>query len=252
MDFLRCLAPLRETDTSRAVAVLPSRFDGGSPLRAAIGEPRPVQRMDDRDLSVSGDTVPASDGERKPAQHPARTRSTRPEVPSPLTAESRSLPVGPRSNASPPELGELPLHRAGRDAPKASRSPVRNEPRDLDAASPLRAAPLRAQPSERAAHTAPSTLDVDVAASAVFANHGERRAAVPAGAARVALPLSEASLAQRAGHARDENSVVHVTIGRIDVVANVVPPATARRSPTPRPPTVALSDYLRGGSGGRR
>lgn len=252
MDFLRRLAPLRETDTSRAVAVLPSRFDAGSPLQAAFGEPGPVQRINDQDMSVPGDTAPASDGERKPAHHSARARSTRPEAPAPLTAESRSLRMGFRPDASPPEPGDLPLRRERPDAHKAPISPARREPRDLDAASPLHAVPQRAQPGERAVNTAPSTLDADVAASAVFAKPSERSAAVPAGAARVASPLSEASLAQRAGHARDENSVVHVTIGRIEVMANVVPPPAARRSPAPRPATVALSDYLRGGGGGRR
>ncbi|MGP1680171.1 MAG: hypothetical protein ACTS6J_23810 [Burkholderiales bacterium] len=277
MDFLRRLAPLRETDTSRAVAVLPSRFDAGSPLQAAIGEAGPVQRIEDRDLSLQGDTVPASDGERKPVQHPARTRSARHEAPGALTAQSRSLPEdlppdaslpvprelrlrgerqgAPRASrspdASPPEAGEMPLLHAGRDAPQASRSPARHGPGDLDAASPLRAVPQRAQAGERAVNTAPSTVDADVAASAVFANQGKRSSAMPAGAARVASPLSEASLAQRAGHARDENSVVHVTIGRIEVVANVVPATTARRSPATRPPTVALSDYLRGRGGVR-
>jgi hypothetical protein len=68
----------------------------------------------------------------------------------------------------------------------------------------------------------------------------------------VALPLSESILAQRTLQSRDENHVVHVTIGRIDVVANTAPSPAVRRSPTPRQATVTLADYLRGGNESRR
>jgi hypothetical protein len=45
--------------------------------------------------------------------------------------------------------------------------------------------------------------------------------------------------------------VVHVSIGRIEVVASGAPPAPPRRSPAP-PPTMALADYLRGRQGDRQ
>ncbi|UUZ68716.1 hypothetical protein LP416_01880 [Polaromonas sp. P2-4] len=73
--------------------------------------------------------------------------------------------------------------------------------------------------------------------------------------ARMALPLSQAAqavLAQRTLASRDESQVVHVTIGRIDVVANTAPAPAPRRSPTPRQGTVTLADYLRGSHGGRQ
>ena len=61
-------------------------------------------------------------------------------------------------------------------------------------------------------------------------------------------PLSQAVLAQRAPSSREENHVVHVTIGRIDVVANTAPAPAARTSPAPRQASVSLADYLRKGN----
>src|SRR5207245_6219116 len=66
-----------------------------------------------------------------------------------------------------------------------------------------------------------------------------------------AQPLSQAVLAQRGQPARDENHVVHVTIGRIDVIANTAPAPTIRTSPAPRQASVTLSDYLRPRKGDR-
>jgi hypothetical protein len=67
----------------------------------------------------------------------------------------------------------------------------------------------------------------------------------------VALPLSQSILAQRTLQSRDDSQVVHVTIGRIDVVANTAPAPAVGRGPTPRQRTATLADYLRGG-GSRR
>src|SRR5690349_1023076 len=59
MEFLRRLSPPRETDATRAVAVLPSRFASESPLRATIGQARPNRRPDDDEDFLSLDAVPA-------------------------------------------------------------------------------------------------------------------------------------------------------------------------------------------------
>jgi hypothetical protein len=59
-------------------------------------------------------------------------------------------------------------------------------------------------------------------------------------------------LAQRTLLSRDDSQVVHVTIGRIDVIAHTAPAPAVRRSPTPRQGTVTLADYLRGEDGSRR
>ena len=84
------------------------------------------------------------------------------------------------------------------------------------------------------------------------ASPGLQVVTAPRAQARVALPLSQAILAQRTLQSRDNSQVVHVTIGRIDVVANMAPAAAPRRGPTPRQPTVTLADYLHGGHGGRQ
>jgi hypothetical protein len=66
-----------------------------------------------------------------------------------------------------------------------------------------------------------------------------------------AMPLSEAALAGRTPAARELAPVIHVTIDRIDVRA----PAPSQAPPAQRKartePVVSLSDYLRGGGGGR-
>ena len=59
MDFLRRLAPRRETDVTRAFAVLPSRFAGETPLRATVAQVRPAQHPDDDEASLSPDAAPA-------------------------------------------------------------------------------------------------------------------------------------------------------------------------------------------------
>lgn len=60
MDFLRRLAPPRESDPSRAVAVLPSRFARETPLRATVGQVRPTQRADGAEVPPTLDATSAS------------------------------------------------------------------------------------------------------------------------------------------------------------------------------------------------
>ena len=81
---------------------------------------------------------------------------------------------------------------------------------------------------------------------------GTRRAAAPLmGAPRTAPPMSEGALATRVTQPEDQQAVVHVTIGRIEVTAvNAPAPAQAASSRPPRN-TVSLADYLRNGSGRR-
>jgi hypothetical protein len=64
--------------------------------------------------------------------------------------------------------------------------------------------------------------------------------------------LSPAALAQRAPQRGEDNQVVHVSIGRIDVVATVAPTPAAAPAPKPRSGTVPLADYLRGENRSRR
>jgi hypothetical protein len=79
-----------------------------------------------------------------------------------------------------------------------------------------------------------------------------RRAPAPpavhavASVGRPVLPLSHNTLAQRGLGSKDDNGVVQVTIGRIDVIASPGAAASPRRAHTPRQPTVTLAEYLRG------
>ncbi|HJW11512.1 MAG TPA: hypothetical protein VJ598_06990, partial [Albitalea sp.] len=61
MDFLRRLAPPRDGDRSRAVAVLPSRFASELPLRSVTSE-----------SAASVDDVPVSAAPRRPSALPDR------------------------------------------------------------------------------------------------------------------------------------------------------------------------------------
>jgi hypothetical protein len=183
MDFLRRLAPRPEGDTTRAVAVLPSRFASGTPLRATVGQARPPQRSDNDELSLSLDATSAS-----AATH--------------ILAARRHVVTGVHD----PNSGEA--------------RPTSPEPQGP--------------------------------ATAFAAAHSPQGIAAPLVQPGVALPLSRAILAQRTLRSRDDSQEVHVTIGRIDVVANTAPAPAARRSPTPRQATVTLADYLRGGNEGRR
>jgi hypothetical protein len=114
--------------------------------------------------------------------------------------------------------------------------------------------------SERAQPASPAPQRLAVALSASYAIENvaappdppRPSVASPPAQAHVALPLSRAVLSQRTLESRDDSQVVHVTIGRIDVVANAAPAPAARRGPTPRRATVTLADYLRGGTGSRR
>lgn len=228
MDFLRRLAPPLETDATRAVAVLPSRFASESPLRVAIGQARPAQRPDDEaSLSLDATSPPAATNALAAQRHPVTG-------------------IQP-SQAAPRPLGSKPTRRHNGTATSSTHAPA--EAPDIDVADPRAVQARHGANSERARPTSPEMQGL---AAALAGSHGLRGVTASPAQPRVALPLSQSTLAQRTLHSRDDGQVVHVTIGRIDVVANTAPAPTVRRSPTPRQGTVTLADYLRGGNGSRR
>lgn len=229
MDFLRRLAPLRETDATRAVAVLPSRFASESPLRATIGHARPAQRPDDDETSLTLDATSA----------PAATNA--------FTAQRHPVTGVQPSQAALHPLGSGPTRRDYGKATSPTHAPA--EAPEIDVADPRAFQDRHGAHSERARPTGPELQGL---AAALAASHGLRGIAAPPAQPRAALPLSQSTLAQRTLQSRDDSQVVHVTIGRIDVVANTAPAPALRRSPTPRQGTVTLADYLRGGNGSRR
>ena len=229
MDFLRRLAPPREIDPARALAVLPPHFASETPLRMTFGQPRPAQRIDEDETSLSPEATSAA------------------AVTSTLATPRHPIADVRLSQAAPLPLGsELPRRDNGK-VTSPTHAPA--EAPDVNVAEPLPLQNRQSVNSERARRTSPELQGLP---ATVTASHSLQDVAAPPAQPRPALPLSQAILTQRTFQSRDDNQVVHVTIGRIDVVATATPPPAARRSPTPREATVPLAEYLRGGNGDRR
>ena len=228
MDFLRRLAPPRETDVTRAFAVLPSRFASDNPLQATIAQASPAQHPDDDEAPLSHD-----------AASPPAANDT-------LAAQRHRVSSVQPSQATPRPLAGEPTRRDNENATSPAYAPA-EAPR-------IHGADLRAfqhrhgENPERDRQAGPERQSLAAMPAATYIL---QNVTAPPAQARVALPLSEAILSQRTLQSRDDSQVVHVTIGRIDVVANTAPAPAVRRSPAPRQATVTLADYLRGSRGGR-
>ena len=240
MDFLRRLAPPRETDATRAVAVLPSRFASQSPLQATMAQGRPAQRPDDDEASLSPDAAlpPAAND----------TLAQRPPVTSvqPSQAAPRPPAIEPtrRDNKKATSPAHVPANGKATSPAYAPAEAPRNHVVNPRAFQDRHGVNL-----ERAKAASPELQGL---AATLAATHGLQNVTAPLAQARAASPLSQAILAQRTRDSRDDSQVVHVTIGRIEVVASAAPPPAVRRSPAPRQGTVTLADYLRGSHGGRQ
>jgi hypothetical protein len=235
MDFLRRLAPPSDTDATRAVAVMPSRFADQLPLRSTASQPEQLRNADDEGTWPSFDH--ASEGPR------ASARPARSSVGLPVDDGVRVRPQGPASTST------SALAFAQRLVPAVaiqSREVRTSGDSALHPTDDRRLADL----------TAAAAIRSTQARSGVFSEGPSRQGAalVPptAGQRTGSLPLTQAALAQRTAAPRDDHQVVHVTIGRIDVVATTAPAPAPSRAPAPRQATVSLADYLRSGNGGRR
>jgi hypothetical protein len=218
MKFLRSLAASRGTSPSRAIALLPSRFASDGPLRGTPAHARGDDRTADEEVPIALDPISA----------PAEVKS--------VPAQLRTHVVRQADLAAPrPFDVEQLLSNHAVSVTKVERS-TEAEPRPLKPASGRPLHDAHAESSE----------------PAKLAGMELRRFNPGAANTDQVSPLSAAIVAQRTLQSRDENQVVHVTIGRIDVVANAAPAPAQRRNATPRQATVTLSDYLRGESAGRR
>jgi hypothetical protein len=228
-DYLRRLAPARETNVPRAVAVLPSRFSHLHPLQGIDDQARSESIGNDepslwRQPSLPSDANPMAAAQRPAAAAiPPAQATPIPQAGKPRQSENvqamSPVAVPPKASGAP----EAPLFSAvqGRAGGNAGRARSASS----QATSPA-AAVLPAMPAFQEASVAPTP-------------------------AQDAWPLSDASLAQRMPRPQDDGPVVHVTIGRIEVVAQTAPTPVATRGPAPRQPSVTLADYLRGSHGGR-
>ena len=229
MDFLRRLAPRRETDVTRAFAVLPSRFAGETPLRATVAQVRPAQHPDDDEASLSPDAAPA----------PAANDT--------LPAQRHQVSSIQPSQAAPRPHSSGPMRRENERATSPAHAPP--EAPGIQVANPRAHPDRHGENPERARSASPERQNL---AATMAVRPGLQVVTAPPAQARAVLPLSQALLAQRTLQSRNDSQVVHVTIGRIEVVANTAPATAARRSPAPRQATVTLADYLRGSKGGRQ
>jgi hypothetical protein len=240
MDFLRRLAPPRETDATRAFAVLPSRFASENPLQATMGQVRPAQRPDDDEASLSPDAAlpPAANN---------TLAGQRPPVTSVQPSQAAPRPLANEPTRRDNEKASSPTHVPANEKATSPAYAPAEAPRIHVASSPV-FKDMHEENPERARPAIPEPMSLATPA----ATHSLQNVTAPPAQARVALPLSQAILAQRTLQSRDDSQVVHVTIGRIDVVANTAPAPAVRRSPAPRQGTVTLADYLRGSHGGRQ
>ena len=256
MDFLRRLAPPRETDATRAVAVLPSRFASQGPLRNTAAPAGSSPRPEDDEAALSVDAPSAS------ARHAGSGWETRGfMVPLPAANTQTQAAVALRHagsrNQSPQTTprplgppGALDIRPTQRDIGMAALPPrLRAGEYNTDAADPFT---LQHQDGANSKRPPPASGNLRGPAKALDANHILQGDAASPARPNAALPLSQAALAQRTNNARDDSQVVHVTIGRIEVVANTAPAPAVRRNPAPRQATVTLADYLRGGKGARQ
>lgn len=232
MDFARRLAPPRDADATRAVAVLPSRYGGGSPLR-------------------SSPATMHGDGEGPPgllvgAMEPMQVAASRLDPARTPAAEARgqrlsAIPSSAPSGEAAPRDAAMPMSRSlgdTGDVHPADRRPLHLPSRDTQAPVPLGGV--------AAAIVTPELAQVQNALPPRFAGLrpiSARPAAMQHAPTR--RPLSEAALAARSARTSEPRPIVQVTIDRIDVRAPATPPRAMAPQKRIATPSVSLSDYLR-------
>jgi hypothetical protein len=225
MDFARSLAPLRDSDLTRALPVLPSRFGAEAPLSTA---PSP------HDEPEPGLPTPT---EERPGAAARPSRASLVTLADDDGLRTQAVPAAPSS----------------RRQAAATHQPQRL-PADAELPAPAPPpASLRGRAAAERIDGAPSAASLPAIADPALIRQAPRvSAAAPRdGAAPPHVPrrpMSAPALAERHAAAAEPRPVVHVTIDRIDVRA---PAAPARPAAAPRArnaaPSVSLADYLRQG-----
>lgn len=224
LDFLRQLAPVREPDATRAVAVIPSRFTAWHPLHD-LEQAASDQRPDDSDVLHFPETgaLPAIDDFA--AVKPGADVGVQPIRPFTVGLTRQSMQGNSEQSMSPARATDAASGAPGAPYLRAIRNRVDDHNGPVAPSNPQAANPVSAMSSALPALQHRDTSQVRAHESG---------------------PLSQASLAQRAVPSQDNDQVVHVTIGRIDVVTQPAPAPAPSRSPAPRQPSVTLAEYLHG------
>ena len=226
MDFLRALAPSRAAANTRALPVVPSRFESERPLAhvmttAAIetrAQDPAIARLPEPAREHGVEWAPLSDDEAVTAESDERF-ATSPRVEQART-RSTSRPLQVRAEVNTRDTAE----RAGR---------LRPMPPASHAIAVVRAA---------------QTVTTSQRVPAVTIG---RRVSNTEGPSTAHGPLSSGAVAARVVPPAEIRPVIHVTIDRIDVRA---PSGPERASSRPRPrahSSGSLTDYLRSRQTGR-
>lgn len=258
MDFARRLAPVRDSESTRAVAAMHSRFESDGRVHGPLALANPVEAVGPvaQALSQPGARLVRAEAAATPPRSQAgpvrdpmdlpRTRPAAEPLHAPLAApvsvahselplvSSRQpalVPRGLREEAALPRPMQLPSQQAQWHTAPSVPAAAQPHPGPVPAAAPPHAAgPVRAA-AVAATDTSPDRL--------------------PLGATPH-RPLSEAAVASRVSTAPAPRPVVRVSIDRIEVRAPAAKPAPA---PAPRAraaaPSVSLADYLRQGDAAR-
>jgi hypothetical protein len=218
MDFLRRLVTRPESDASRAVGILPPRFVRASPLATKRSTPAVNEDVEVGVSTPSEENFSTNSSEQLSVERASRKFAARESIPRAITNletyNSRSSQHQDRTTTAP----HIPIQSVSRTDPPLAES--------FAALNDRSESTLRANQREVASSFMQS---------------------------RMASPLSDHVVAERTLLKREEDQIVHVTIGRIDVVANTspAPAAPVRRNAGPKHGTLSLADYLRGSKGAR-
>lgn len=238
MPFLQQLAPPDTTQSRRAYALLPARFAQQRPIDDL---PEPAH------LDLAAGAVP-----------------TWPEIDWASAAQHRP---GPETLAGAAAHGQA-RQTPGDDAPAgksryvqgaSAQSRTDARPASSTAPSPraMSAPSLHARPLQDGTERARRDPDTPAAPAAhargtqLSLPQSSQPSAPLASLRQPAAPLSPATLAQRIVPPNHDEQVVHVTIGRIDVVATTPPAPAAKPARAARQEPTTLADYLRGAGRGR-
>jgi hypothetical protein len=230
MDFLRALAPSRAAARTRALPVVPSRFESERPMAHVMTT-----------AAIDPSALDPADGVRDVARLPKSTREHGVERASltdeaPVAAESdERFATSSRAEQAPTRSTSRPLQ-------------VRAEVNTRDTAE--RAGQVRPMPpaSHAVAGRAAQTVTTSQRVPAVTIG---RRVSNTEGPPNGDGPLSSGAVAARVVPPAEIRPVIHVTIDRIDVRA---PSGPERASSRPRPrahSSGSLTDYLRSRQTGR-